>query len=243
VDEDKSNGLVVWDGNLRVTNITNIDLRWEIFRSRAQMVAVSGFYKDFKDPIEIVQYAILPNSFQPRNVGRGRVIGAEFEFRQNLTTSAINIWTLSGNVTVTQSQIEMSETEYQSRLENAREGQEIKETRDMAGQSPYLLNLGIGYEGLTSGFEAGLFYNVQGETLQYVGIADRPNVYSVPFHSLNFNSSKTVGAEERMKFSLKISNILNDDKEQVFKSFGTSDQIFGLISPRTSLSLGFSYAL
>ena len=241
VDEDKANGIVVWDGNLKTTDISNYDLRWEIFRERSQMVAISGFYKKFIDPIEIVQYAIIQNSFQPRNVGEGQVIGAEFEFRQNLTSSSINIWAINGNLTVTDSKINMSETEYQSRVANAREGQVIKNTRDMAGQAPYLVNLGVSYEGLVSGIEAGLFYNMQGETLQYVGMVDRPDVYSVPFHSLNFNSSKTLGAQDQMKVGLKITNILNDDKEQIFKSFGATNQIFGLISPRTSMSLGFSY--
>ena len=66
----------------------------------------------------------------------------------------------------------------------------------MAGQAPYLINTGISYlgeNGFWSGFEAGLYYNVQGTTLQYVGIADRPDIYTLPFHSLNLTASKQLG--------------------------------------------------
>ena len=242
VDEDKATGQVIWDGNLKTTDISNVDIRWEMFRERTQMVALSGFYKSFENPIEIVQYAILANSFQPRNVGRGQVIGAELEFRQNLTPSTNNIWTVSGNVTVTKSEIKMNPIELQSRRDNARDGQEIKDTRDMAGQAPYLINFGLAYGGVTSRLEAGLYYNVQGETLQYVGIVDRPDVYTVPFHSLNFNATKTLGAKDQMRLGLGVTNLLNSARKQVFQSFGAMDQVFGLVNPRTEVKLKFSYS-
>ena len=62
----------------------------------------------------------------------------------------------------------------------------------MAGMSPYILNGGLSYlgkSGIFKGLEAGLYYNVQGESLEVNGVDDRPDVYTVPFHSLNINSS------------------------------------------------------
>ena len=71
---------VCWDGNLRSTNIHNLDFRWEVFPDRGRTISISGFYKKFFDPIEIIQYATQPGAFQPRNVGDEQVIGGEFEF-------------------------------------------------------------------------------------------------------------------------------------------------------------------
>jgi len=247
-DEDAVTGIEYWDGNLVSTDIQNFDLRWELFRNNGQMISLSGFYKYFDKPIEIVQYATQAGAFQPRNVGDGQVIGAEIELRQNLDIigRSFKNFSLTANVSVTNSTIQLSLTEYTSRVENARTGQTISKYRVMAGQAPYLINTGISYLGETgfwSGFEAGLYYNVQGTTLQYVGIADRPDIYTLPFHSLNFNTSKHLGKEKRMQIGFKIDNLLNDKKESVFRSFNPTDQFFTKLEPGITYHLKLSYAL
>ncbi len=241
-DEDPVDG-VIWDGNLTATRIQNFDLRWETFQKGGQTISASVFYKDFERPIEIVQYVQAPNNFQPRNVGDGQVFGVEFEIRRGFGFISSNLENLSftTNVTVTESRIKMSSTEFNSRTNSARDGENIKDTRDMAGQAPYIINAGLSYKTGNSGVEAGLFYNVQGETLTYVGIADKPDVYSVPFHSLNFNANKSFGKDDQMQLGLNVTNILNSNRKQVFKSFKAEDQIFSNLSPRTNIGLKFSY--
>ena len=240
-------GIEYWDGDLKSTDIHNLDLRWEIFQKDAQTISISAFYKKFLNPIEIVQFATQAGAFQPRNVGDGQIIGAEIDLRQQLTfiSKKLSNLTFNVNFTYTDSRIEMSKTEYDSRVENARDGQEIKKYRQMAGQAPFLINAGFAYnggeKGFWNGFETGIYYNVQGSTLQYVGIVDRPDVYASPFHSLNLNSSKTFGKDKRMKVGLKISNLLNDQKESVFQSFNAKDQYFTLLDQGITGSLNFSY--
>lgn len=244
-DIDVVTGETIWDGNLRATNINNFDLRWELFQSGGQVISVSGFYKTFNNPIEIVQYVQAPNNFQPRNVGFGQVFGAEFEVRKSLAfmSTSLSNFTFNANVTVARSSIEMSETEFNSRVRNARDGQEISQTRDMAGQAPYLVNTGLSYGNAENGWKAGVYYNVQGETLKFVGIADRPDIYSVPFHSVNFTASKAFGPENRYNIGIKVSNLLGDEREEVFKSFGTDDQLFTRLSPQRTFSLSFGYKM
>jgi len=249
-DADEFSGKVFWDGNLISSDIHNADLRWETFRTSGQMISVSGFYKYFINPIEIIQFASQTGTFQPRNVGNGQVVGAEVEFRQNLDElfgPAFRNFNITSNTSVTGSRIDMSTTEYLSRIENARTTQTVKEYREMAGQAPYIINSGISYLGgeigFWSGFEAGIFYNVQGKTLQYVGIADRPDIYTLPFHSLNMTASKTLGKEKRTQIGIKIDNILNDKKESVFKSFNPTDQFFTRLEPGITYHLKLSYSL
>jgi len=238
-----------WNGNLVSSDIHNADLRWEIFMKDGQMISLSGFYKYFFNPIEVVQYASQTGCFQPRNVGNGKVLGSEIEFRQNLGSISEKLKTLSisSNISFTRSWIELSLTEYYSRIENARTGEEIGKEREMAGQAPWIINSSITYlgsaKGFLSGFEAGLYYNVQGTTLQYVGIADRPDIYTLPFHSLNFTASKNFGKEKRLQIGFKVDNILNDRKESVFKSFNPTDQFFTKLEPGTTYHLKLSCAL
>lgn len=248
-DEDNGTGTVYWDGNLRSTDIHNFDLRWEIFPTMDQTISVSAFYKKFFNPIEIVQYSSQAGSFQPRNVGDGQVLGGEVEIRLGLgfISEKANDFALIANVTVTDSRIQFSETEKQSRIANARDGEVIKDYRKMAGQAPYVVNAGFSYNGGENGFwkglEVGVFYNVQGSTLVYVGMVDRPDVYTVPFHSLNFNANKKFGKNGNWNVGLKISNLLNDRKEEVFKSYNAQNQYFSrlTIGTTTSLKVGYNF--
>jgi outer membrane receptor protein involved in Fe transport len=246
-DADNEAGVTYWDGNLISTDIHNFDLRWEMYREGGQMFSLSGFYKNFQNPIEIVQYATRPGAFQPRNVGDGQVYGFEAEVRFNLETitHAFKSFSILMNFTYAESRIKLSETEYLSRLDNARVGETIDDYRAMAGQAPYLINAGLTYNGGENGFwrafEAGIYYNVQGETLQYVGIVDRPDIYSEPFHSLNFNANKRFWKDDRMQLGLRVENILNSTDESVYKSFNASDQYFERLSPGTHFKLRYSF--
>jgi len=243
-------GIEYWDGNLVSSYIHNFDLRWELFQTNGQMVSLSGFYKNFKDPIEIVQFATTQKgSFQPRNVGDGKVLGIEVEFRQQLSflSESFKNFSVTSNFSATKSSIELSLTEYSSRIENARTGQTIDKLRVMAGQAPFIINSGFSYNGgengFWKGFEAGLYYNVQGTTLMYVGIADRPDIYTLPFHGLNLNISKSFGEEKRTQMEFKIDNLLNSDKKSVFKSFNVTDPFFTKLEPGITFQFKLSYSL
>ncbi len=248
-DADDVAGRVFWDGNLTSSDIHNLDLRWEIFQKDAQMISIGGFYKYFIRPIEIVQYASQTGCFQPRNVGNGQVFGAEIEFRKNLGIISDRFKNLSiiSNISVTRSRIELSLTEYYSKIENARTTEKIERYREMAGQSPWIINSGITWDGSDKGFfaglEAGLYYNVQGITLQYTGIADRPDIYSLPFHNLNFTINKRFGKEKRVQIGFKIDNVLNDKRESVFRSFNPTDQFFTKLEPGTTYHLKLNYVM
>src|SRR5690606_17666009 len=121
------------------------------------------------------QFLADPGTFQPRNVGNGAVAGVELEFRKSLKFIAptLEAFNWNTNVTLAESQIKMSESEFRSRQNSAKEGELVKDTRVMAGQAPYIINTGLSYNSYTTGFEAGLFYNVQGSTLNYVGFGNR----------------------------------------------------------------------
>lgn len=234
-----------WDGNLTETDINNFDLRWESFQDRGQTISVSFFYKTFERPIELVRVRVVTASseFQPRNVGNGTVFGAEFEFRKSLDviSESLSKFSLNGNLTLVESQIDMFESEYQARLEFEKDGQSVERTRDMAGQAPFIINVGLQYTDYESGLDAGLFYNIKGETLTVVGGGLFPDVYSEPFHSLNFNLNKTFGEEERTSLNFNVNNILNDRREQFYQNFNADNQEFDGFSPGVSIGIGFGY--
>lgn len=235
-----------WDGNLTETRVNNVDVRWELFKERGQLFSLSGFYKQFNDPIELVRIPEQQTSteFQPRNVGNGTLFGIELEMRKNFgfISESLENLSFSGNITYVYSQIDMTATEFRSRKTYEKTGQTLDDRRAMAGQAPYVINGGISYSNADMGIETGLFYNVKGPTLYIVGVGLYPDVYNEPFHSLNFSFNKKLGKKGNTSIDFRVSNLLDDEIESYFSSYEAQDQIFSRINPGRAISLGLSHS-
>lgn len=234
-----------WDGKLTETRIDNFDIRWEWFQENGQMYSVSGFYKRFDNPIELVRIPEQQTSteYQPRNVGDGELYGLELELRKNLEfiSPVLADLSFSGNFTYVISEIDMTDSEYNSRKTYQKTGETIEKTRVMAGQAPYVINAGLTYSNPESGFDAGMFYNVKGSTLSIVGGGLFPDIYMEPFHSLNFSLNKKLGADQRTTVDFKVSNILNQKMQSFYKSYQAEDQIYSSFNYGVELGVGISY--
>lgn len=228
--------------NIQPTYINNYDLRYEAYGDGTNFFAISGFAKTFDDPIELTFIREARGQFIPLNLGDAKVFGAEFEVRRNL--GFIPGWediSFNANISVIESQQSFSEDEEAARRDNLRTGEILDDNRQLQGQSPLLLNVGFNYANNDNGWQGGFFYNVQGKTLEIVGNGDIPDVYTLPFHNLKFNLSKEFGKENNSKISLQFENILNDNIESVYQSFGAEDKLFSSRYPGQAISLGYSY--
>jgi hypothetical protein len=187
-------------------------------------------------------FASAPNQLTARNLGSAKVYGAEFEIRKplNFISDDIRKWRFSLNASLIESSLEMFEDEYNNRLNAARDGETISTTRDLQGQSPFLINSNIEFLNEDTGFQYGLFYNVQGRTLEVVGTGIVPDVYTIPFHSLNFNLTKYLDDDGKSSISIKAKNILNSKKESVYESFNIADEIWTYRNQGTEISIGYS---
>lgn len=235
--------LFIGNINVQPTYVNNFDLRFERFGEGAQMFAVSAFYKKFKDPIEQSFFEAAPTQLSVANLGEADVYGAEVEFRQNLgfITEGLENLRFSMNVSVTESELTMSQGEFDSRSANARDGETIDRKRNLQGQSPFLINTSLNYVNSDIGLQTGLFFNMQGKTLEVVGLGGVPDVFALPFESLNFTLNYAFGENKKSAIDLKVTNILNAERESVFQSFQAQDQIFSLRQPFREFSIGYSY--
>ena len=226
------------------THINNFDLRWERFYKQGQTLAISAFFKTFEDPIEMVSFEEDTDTFRPENVGDSKVYGLEIEASKNLgfISEKLQEFTVSTNMSFIESSLDRDTRETEGKENGIREGESIDNSREAVGQAPYLINVGLGYNGFENGIEAGVYYNVQGRTLSIVGINNSPDVYNVPFHSLNINLSKAFGPERKNRLSFKISNLLNDKREREYDSFQSDAQLFSSRAPGRTFSIGYSYS-
>ncbi len=227
--------------DLQPTYINNFDVRFEKYGKAGDFFAVSGFYKTFDDPIELSFIRRAYGQYTPLNLGDAQVYGGEIELRKNLGfIDGLQNVDFNGNFSLIESQQEYSDDEREGRLDNLREGETLDDTRQLQGQSPYMINVGFNYTEAETGWQGGIFYNTQGKTLQIVGAGDVADVFTLPYHNVKLNISKSFGANKNSSITLKFENLLDDDIESVYESFGAEDQIYSKWNLGQEISLGYS---
>jgi TonB-dependent receptor len=242
-----------FNGNLDLqqTLINNYDLRWETFFKNGDMISLSGFYKNFDGHIELVTYDVATDNVKPRNAGESNVYGIELEIRKSMEVIApfLSNLSLGSNVTLANSEVDLNSvvvnesglTEYESRKNNAREGEIVEATRPMGGQSPYLINAYINYADKSGYMNANLSYNVQGENLMIVGVGATPDIYSRPFNSLNLNVYRDFGVKKNHRVTAGVNNLLKEERKDIYKGYGNAEAIYSIFKPGRTFSLTYGY--
>ncbi|MDA0875074.1 MAG: TonB-dependent receptor [Bacteroidetes bacterium] len=234
----------VQEGNplLERTLITNYDLRWEWFVRPGEIFAVSGFYKDFQNPIERVFRVVGEGRFVGfQNVESATVYGAEFEARKRLDTITSNAIlsriSLGGNFSIVRSEVDIPDEEMTIILSSDPNGDS---TRQLVGQSPFLLNLNAVYENIESGTAIGLYYTIFGDRLLAVTEGATPDIFEEARADLDLTISKKVSQDFRMKLSAK--NMLGTDMRQI-QSFKGTDYEYLSYSRSRTFSMGLTYEI
>ena len=171
-------------------------MRYEKYGEGNQFFALSAFYKHLTDPIEIVAFDFnTANQLIARNNEKATVFGVEFEYRKNVLDNSTKKLSVNIKASFIYSSQRMSDGEYQGRV-ITEPNREIDPYRALQGQSPFLINTGFTYTLPEIDLESSLFYNVQGKTLEVVGVGNIPDVYTDPFNNLNLTVIKKFGEDE-----------------------------------------------
>lgn len=239
--------------DLNQTKVNNLDFRYEYFLSPKELISVAAFYKQFDGHIELVSFPTSPQNIQPRNSGIANLLGVEFEVRKSLSSGSTGFLSklfLGGNATFVHSAVDLNSvvvdnisqmTEYELRSANLRTGETLAATRQMAGQSPYTLNGNINYEIPEKQFNLAIAYNVQGDQLSVIASGRVPDVYTKAFHSLDINAYKGFGKDFKHRISVKVGNVLNDDRLLVYKSYGAEEEIYTVFKPGVNFGVKYNY--
>jgi len=189
------------------TLITNYDFRFEWYPSYAEMMSLSLFYKDMQNPLErVLRFDIAQNAESIQNVDKGVVYGVEFEIRKRLETISpvLQNFDFTANLALIRSEVTIPEAE----LIQIRQTQQNPETtRALVGQSPYVMNVDLGYIHPVYALSANLSYNRFGDRLSRVTLGAAPDVYERGYDSLNMNVNKSIG--RHFTLSASASNLLN----------------------------------
>ncbi len=235
-------GGVIVNGNpgLERTLIRNYDLRWEYYPNPGELFAVSGYFKDFTNPI-IKQYILTAGNPQIKyvNVPEALVYGLELELRKGLgfINPALDNYKFSANFSLIHSAVDIDPEEYEIISDRNPEFDEPR--RPFQGQSPYLLNLNLAYDNNNAGLDASFSYNLFGSRLTEVSERGTPDIYETPAGLLNFVAKKSINNSFTLGFEIK--NILNSANRRVLNYKNNEYVVQEYFRGRTySLSLSYN---
>jgi TonB-dependent receptor len=191
--------------NLKRATIDNFDVRWEMYPGKGQIISISGFYKSFENPIELINRT--GTSGAPElyftNVNKVTNIGGEIEFRFNLGTftkvenKLLDNLTVYSNASIIKSVVDMSHFVGSG------------DDRPLQGQSPYIINSGIFYTTPKKDLTATISYNVIGQRIYIVGNVQEPSVWENGRNVIDLQVSKKIG--EKIELKLNVKDLLSQD--------------------------------
>ena len=192
--------------HLVVSDLSNFDFRGEWFWTNSDLFAISLFYKDIANPIETVQGGATEDNirFNFVNAASASVFGTEIEWKKGLSflVDRLGSWSetmyFAGNSTLSDSEIYIPAAQGVGDITNDR--------RAMTQQSPWVLNLQLGFDALNLKHAGSIVYNAFGERVFFAGISGQADGYEQPFHSLDFVYGWY--PTDNLSFKLRIKNIL-----------------------------------
>lgn len=221
---------------LKPSRIANYDLRWEWFNRPGEILAVSAFYKNFTDPIEIA-YKIENYDRLPVNASQARNFGLEFEARTCLdqVSDRLRNVSIGSNLTLVNSRIKIP-TDELALMRNL--DSTVSDTRPMANQSPYIVNVDLSYDNAKSGTNVSLLYNVFGRRFYYNAQGAAPDIYEMPRKQLDMTISQKIFFSITLKASAR--NLLNSHFEADYYYTGSGNRV---VFEKHDLGRSFSFGL
>lgn len=212
---------------LKQADISNYDIRYEIYPGINELISFSLFLKEFRNPIErVFVISTGQNDRTFDNSGFARNYGFEFEYRTslNIITDLLENFTLTSNYSRIYSEIEETNLGLD------------RKTRPMQGQSPYVINLMLSYNNLTFGLNGTISYNRFGKRIIETANFQGSDIYEFPRDVIDVVITKNLLNNLELKFTVKdllAKNIEFFENEKLVRSF----------SANTKLSFGVSYRL
>ena len=126
------------DPNLGKSDVINVDLKWEFFPKKSELISATTFYKQIKNPINLALTRGSAGIFQYANTGeKANVFGVELETRLNLIENEDKESLLNFNANLTKiwfNQDLLSDFQYKNITES-----------DLQGASDFILNSSLSY--------------------------------------------------------------------------------------------------
>jgi len=212
--------------------VQNFDLRWEWFLKPGELIAVSGYYKDFQDAITLFRLREPGNVFQYKNVESANLYGVEIELRKDLESlvPALKNFKFSTNLSLIKSNSDVPDEDNLG-LDPT--------SRPFEGQANYILNTSLLYSNIESGLDASLSLNTTGDKLAIISNEGNPDIYDRGRSQLDFTISKRF---KNLNIRLSAKNILDSPYKQS-SEYNGDEYIYYEFQRGITYGVGVSYTI
>lgn len=214
------------------TKVQNFDLRWEWFLKPGELIAVSGYYKDFQDAITLFRLREPGNVFQYKNVENANLFGVEIELRKNLESliPALKNFKFSTNLSLIKSNSDVPDEDNLG-LDPV--------SRPFEGQANYILNTSLLYTNIDMGLDASLSLNSTGDKLAIISNEGNPDIYDRGRSQLDFTISKRF---KDLSLRLSAKNLLDSPYRQS-SEYNSDEYIYYEFRRGITYGVGVSYTI
>jgi len=203
----------------------NVDVKWEYFPEKDELISATVFGKMIKDPIAEVNVASSTNDISWVNIGdKGTVVGVEVEVKKNLFTfdsEFTNKISAGLNVAYMKTKQDIDEEKVRSDT-NGRLNLNINDsTSSFTGASDLLMNADISYSkdwDADRGLTATLMYSYYSDRLYALGIENKGNQVDKGMGALDFVLKSRISRHIGIDFVAR--NLLNPEFERVQQNIG-----------------------
>lgn len=235
--------------NLEKSDVTNLDLKWEFFPKKSELISATAFYKKIKNPINLAQTRGSSGIFQFYNTGdKANVYGIELETRLNIIENEDEEGVVDVNVNVTKmwfNQDLRQDFQYKNKIESS-----------LQGASDLILNGAISYKSQSDNqFIATLTGNYSSDKIFALGSPEdftnsavlfNDEIIEKGFFTLDFVASKELSKNWQVRLTGK--NLINPDIQQTqgVRNINTGVETTELVSSykngaQVSLAVKYSF--
>ena len=193
----------------------NLDLKWEWFPTKNEVISLTAFGKYIQNPIARITIASSSNTVSFANVGdKGKVYGAELEIRKDIFNSENSRFYTFFNATYLNTQQDL-DSQKLSNENTYVSGNFIKNKDKMQGASDFLVNANLGWEKKWNhhSFDLVIAYSYISDNIYSLGFEGRGNMVDKSIHTLD--TVAKLKLNNGIGLSISAKNLLNPTYERI----------------------------
>jgi len=226
--------------NKSYSDIYNLDLKYEWFMSKGEILSIGAFAKQINDPINLVLAADATGTQRYFRTGeKAEILGVELEARKNLVMDENDDALLSAGLNFTYMH---TKQDLYNTIQGSYGTSFNRATDALEGASPIIVNADLSYKPtISENFKpmANLVFNYSADRIFSLGSGDVGNIVEKAVPKLDFILRNKIGKNTEINLSAK--NLLDPSIETIREDTPIGDVILSSYKRGITLGLQLKY--
>lgn len=189
------------------SKILNLDLKYEWFISKSELLSIGGFYKQIKDPInQVVAFDATGTQRYFRTGDKAQIIGVEAEIRKNIIMDEDEDTVLAAGLNATYMH---TEQDLYNTISGTYSVSFRNDKEELQGASPWIINADLSYSPKFGEYKptANLVFSYFSDRIDALGSGQLGNVIEKGIPTLDFILKNKLN--EHFEVNVAVKNFLN----------------------------------